>query len=291
MLQVLLNSLIVGSIYSLIALGFNFIYGPTKFFNLAHGAVILIGGFSFLEMVNRLDMDPILAFILALLISGLAGLLMEKIVYLPLRKRGVSNIVLLVSSLGLLTILQPLLALLFGRRFRTFPEYDVFSKVFHFGGGTITSFQIILIAVSIVVTLVLAYVLRKTTFGKSVRAISDDIEVATIMGIHTNKVIAIVFFIGSVIAGLAGMMIGFDTGFGPSMGLVLLLKGIIAAIIGGFGNIYGGILGAYMLAIFENLAAWQFSGEWRDTTAFILLIIFLIFRPYGLFNVKQNQKF
>jgi len=130
----------------------------------------------------------------------------------------------------------------------------------------------------------LILLLYKTKFGKAVRAINDDEEVAKIVGINTNKIIGYVFFIGSAIAGLAGILVGFDTGIEPTMGLNLLIKCVIASIVGGVGNIYGGVLGAFLLGFVENFGIWKISGEWKDAIAFGLLILFLIFRPRGIMN-------
>ena len=287
--QILVNSLVVGSVYSLITIGFNFIYGPTKFFNLAHGVVVLSGGYFFLFLTRTWTLDPFAAFFIAILAAGLLGYALDRLVYCPLRRRDASARVLLVASLGLFTLLQSLIAVTFGRQFETFPEYTLTAKIFVWGGVTITSFQLILVGLSLIVGLGMAWFLYKTAFGRVVRAVSSDLQVAKIMGVNTDRTIGVVFFIGSVIAGVAGIMVGFDTGLGPAIGLSLLLKGIIASIIGGFGNIYGGIIGAYLLALIENLAVWQFSGQWRDIAAFALLIVFLIVRPYGLFTSKQDR--
>ena len=119
-------------------------------------------------------------------------------------------------------------------------------------------------------------------FGRAVRAVGDDEDVSKIVGINTDKVIGKVFLIGSAIAGLAGILIGFDTGIEPTMGMSLLLKGVIACIIGGIGNIYGGVLGAFFLGFVENFGIWHISGEWKDAIAFTVLILFLLFRPQGI---------
>ena len=148
----------------------------------------------------------------------------------------------------------------------------------------ITQTQLIIILVTVLILAGLVLLLYKTQFGKAVRAISDDEEVARIVGINTNKIIGCVFFIGSALAGLAGILVGFDTGIEPTMGLGLLLKGVIASIIGGVGDIYGGVLGAFLLGFVENFGIWKISGEWKDAIAFTLLIVFLIFRPRGIMN-------
>ncbi len=128
----------------------------------------------------------------------------------------------------------------------------------------------------------LVLLFKFTIFGKAIKAISDDEEVARIIGINTNKIIGYVFFIGSAIAGLSGILMGFDTGIEPTMGMSLLLKGVIASIIGGVGNIYGGVLGAFLLGFVENFGIWKISGEWKDAIAFAILILFLLFRPQGI---------
>ena len=128
--------------------------------------------------------------------------------------------------------------------------------------------------------------LRKTSFGKAVRAIGDDEEVSKVVGINTTVVIAIVFFIGAMYASLAGILIGHDTAIQPRMGLLLLLKGWIASVIGGIGNLYGAIVGGFVLGMIEQFGIWDLAGEWKDAISFILLILFLAFWPKGLIPRK-----
>ncbi len=193
---------------------------------------------------------------------------------------------MLIASLGVFTALQAVIAIFFTSQFQTLPS-DLFGKgVFHIGGGVVTSVQIAIFVLALVIMSTLAWFLYKTMFGKAIRAISDDEEVARIVGIDTEKVIGRVFFIGSAIAGLAGILVGFDTGITPTMGFSLLLKGVIAAIVGGVGNVFGGVAGALLLGTVENFGIWYISGEWKDAIAFTLLTIFLIFRPQGIFNRK-----
>ena len=155
-------------------------------------------------------------------------------------------------------------------------------RIFNIFGGSITQTQSVILISAIAVFAILVLLLKYTVFGKAVRAISDDEEVAKIVGINTDKIIGRVFFIGSAIAGLAGILVGFDTGIEPTMGLPLLLKGVITAIVGGIGNIYGGVLGAFLLGFLENFGIWKISGEWKDAIAFALLILFLLFKPQGI---------
>lgn len=282
--QLILNSIIAGAIYALIALGFNFIYSATKFFNLTHGVMATIGGYSIFYFIKTLGLNIYFSIVFSVALVGIIGYGLDKFIYLPLRKRKVSNMVLLVASLGAMTALQAVVAILFTSRFKTFSQNIDTQKLFEVFGGVITQTQLIIILTTLLVVIGLVLLLYKTQFGKAVRAISDDEEVARIVGINTNKIIGYVFFIGSALAGLAGILVGFDTGIEPTMGLNLLLKGVIASIVGGIGNIYGGVLGAFLLGFVENFGIWQISGEWKNAIAFALLILFLIFRPRGIMN-------
>ncbi len=282
--QLIFNSIIAGAVYALIALGFNLIYGATKFLNLAHGVMTAIGGYTVFYFTKTLDWNIYLAVIIGILFAGLIGFSLDKFVYFPLRKRKASNMVLLVASFGAFTAIQAIIAILFNSRFQTLSQNTSAQKSFEIFGGVITQTQLIILASAALIMTGLVLLLHKTRFGKAIKAISDDEEVAKIVGINTNKIIGYVFFIGSAIAGFAGILVGFDTGIEPTMGLDLLFKGVIASIVGGIGNLYGGVLGAFLLGFVENFGIWKISGDWKDAIAFALLIVFLIFRPRGIMN-------
>lgn len=279
--QLILNSIIAGAIYTIIALGFNLIYGTVKFFDLGYGALIAVGGYTTFLFYKKLGLDLYVAILLGILLSGTVGYLLHKFIYSKLRRRKASNMVMLVASLGVLTMLQAVLAMGFTSQFQTLSLGGV-SGVVDIFGAVITRVQLLILVCGLLITATLAVVLKKTMFGKAVLAVSDDEEVSKIVGINTEKIVGVVFFLGSAIAGLAGIFIGFDTGIEPTMGMHLLLKGVIASIIGGIGNIYGGIIGAFLLGFIENFGIWKISGEWKDAIAFGLLIIFLLFRPSGI---------
>lgn len=280
--QLVLNSIIAGAIYTLIALGFNLIFSTAKFFDLGYGALTAVGGYSVFYLSKSLGLSLFPSIVLGVVISGLIGVLIYKLVYAPLRNRKASGMVMLVAALGVLTALQAIIAILFTSQFQTLSHNVGAQRIFEIFGGVITQIQVIILVSGLLIMAGLVWMLNRTKFGKAVKAIGDDEEVAKIVGINTNKIIAYVFFIGSAIAGLAGILIGFDTGIEPIMGLNLLLKGVIAAIIGGIGNIYGSVLGAFLLGFVENFGIWKISGEWKDAIAFVVLIIFLLFRPQGL---------
>ena len=281
--QLVLNSIIAGAVYTMIALGFNLIYSTAKFFDLGYGVLTAVGGYAVFFLTRSLGLNIYLSIVLGLILAGLIGFVVEKLVYRPLRKRKASSMVLLVAALGVFTAIQAFIAILFSSQFQTLSSVGS-SKTYDIFGGIITETQLIILIAGFVVMGGLALFLNKTIFGKAIKAVSDDEEVSKIVGINTEKIIGVVFFIGSAIAGLAGILVGFDTGIEPTMGMSLLLKGVIASIIGGIGNIYGGVIGAFLLGFVENFGIWQISGEWKDAIAFGLLIIFLVFRPQGIFK-------
>lgn len=280
--QIALNAVVAGAVYSLIALGFNLIYGTTRFFDLGYGALTAVGGYSVFLFYKTLGLDLTVSIVLGILIASILGFCIDRVIYRRLRARKASSTVLLIASLGVLTIVQAIIAILFSSQFQTLLRDTGQQQVYSIFGGVVTQTQVLIFIVGFLIMTILGLVLKYSLFGKAVRAVSDDGEVASIVGINSEKIIGRIFLIGSAIAGIAGIAVGFDTGIEPTMGLNLLLKGAIAAIIGGIGNVYGGILGAFFLAAIENVAAWQFSGEWKDAIAFSVLIVFLLFRPQGI---------
>jgi branched-chain amino acid transport system permease protein len=284
--QLIVNSIIAGAIYAMVALGFNLIYGTAKFFDLGYGAIAAIGGYTVFYFYKGLGLDLYVSVLLGILVAGCIGTLVYRLVYSPLRARKSSGMVLLVAALGVMTAIQSIIAILFTSQFQTLSRSAGSESVYNIFGGMITQTQIIILVLGVAIMTAIALIFRYTLFGKAIKAVGDDEEVSKIVGINTNKVVGWVFFVGSAIAGLAGILVGFDTGIEPTIGLSLLLKGVIASIIGGIGNVYGGVLGAFLLGFVENFGIWKISGEWKDAIAFGVLIIFLLFRPHGILGKK-----
>lgn len=280
--QLVANSVIAGATYVLITLGFNLVYGATKFINMAHGAVAAAGGYAVFFLVRMHGMGALTSVAAGVLLAGLVGWALDRVVFRPLRRRKASNLTLFLASLGVFTVLQAVIAMLFTSQFQTLPLAPWMSRVHEVFGATITGTQLAIIAAGLIAFAGLHLALTKTRFGKAVRAVSDDEEVAKIVGINTDRVIGRVFFIGSSLAGLAGILIGFDTGLQPTMGLLVFLEGAISSIIGGIGNLYGGVLGSFLLGFVENFGIWKIASEWKPAITFALLILFLIFRPKGI---------
>lgn len=280
--QLIANSLIAGGLYAILALGFNLIYGTVKFFDLGYGVMATVGSYGAFFFLQKFGLPLYAAGPIGVFTAGVVGFLVYLLVYKKLRARKASNAVLLVASLGVFTALQAVIAILFTSQFQTLAAGP--AAVFEIGGAALTGIQLVIITLSFLLSALVALFLKTTLFGKTVRAVGDDEEVSKIVGVNTNKVIGVVFFIGSAIAGLAGVLFGLDTGLEPTMGLSLLLKAVIASIIGGVGTIYGALAGGFLLGFVENFGIWKISGEWKDTVAFAVLILFLLFRPKGIFK-------
>lgn len=282
--QLIVNSIIAGSVYALMAIGFNLIFGATRFFNLTHGIFSVFGAYTVFFAQRWLHWPGYIGIPLGLLVAGASGVLLDRTLFFPLRRRRATTMVLLVASLGTFTALQALFAIVFSSQFQQLAPPTATPDLFHIGSAIFTPTQLYLFLSTLVVGGALFFALRYTRFGKAVRAVSDDGEVAQMVGIDTDQIIRRLFFLGAIIAGLAGIFIGYDIGIHPTMGFQLLLKGIIAAIIGGLGLLPGGIVGGFLLGFAENFGNWKIAGEWKDAIAFFILLLFLWFRPRGLFR-------
>jgi branched-chain amino acid transport system permease protein len=222
-----------------------------------------------------------LSWVVSCLLAGMVGLALYRGLYVQIIRRTRSRLIMLVASLGVLLALTALTVIVFDSAPRPLPE--VFgSTPWEIGGATIKGFNVFSIGVTVAAFAALLLLLKQTAFGKSVRAIGDDEEVAKVVGVNTTVVIAIVFFLGAVFAALAGVMNGHDTAIQPRMGLLMLLKGWIASVVGGIGNLYGAIVGGFALGMIEQFGIWHLAGEWKDVVSFVVLILFLSFWPSGL---------
>ena len=280
--QIITNGIISGAEYGLIALGFSFIYSTAKFFDLSYGGVVALGGYFTFLFYRIAGIPLVFSIVLSILSCGVFGLFLYKIIYKPLRKRKASKLVYLVASLGLLTVIQALISIIFTSQFHTIILNNW--KPLTIMSVTITPVQLTGVCILILLVAVMTLFLKYTRIGKAIRAVADDEEVSSIVGINTEKIMSIVFFIGSMLGAIGGIIVSLDTGIEPDMGFSLLLKGVIAAIIGGVGDIYGALVGGIMLGLIENIGIWHLAAEWKDIISFTVLIIFLIYRPQGIFK-------
>jgi len=286
--QLIFNGIIAGSIYALIAIGFTIIYRTVKFFHFAHGVVYTAGAYFAYTLIIFLHLNFILSFFLSIVLAAILGIAIDRFVYHPLRKQNASNLIFLLASFGVFIFLQNLIQLIYGAQILTIRTGPV-KEGHHFLGAVITDIQILILMVSIILMILLWLFIQKTKLGKAMRAVSDDPIAANIVGINPEKIILTSFAIGSALAGAAGILISFETNIEPSMGFSALLKGIIASIIGGIGSIPGAVLGGFFLGLAENLGIWKISAGWKDCIAFVILIIFLLIRPWGFLGTKTEK--
>lgn len=215
------------------------------------------------------------------LLAGTVGLALYRGLYVYMRQRARSPLIMLVASLGILLAISAFIVIVFQSTARPLP--DPFGVIpWTVGGANIKPFNVFTIGVAVAGFAGLWLLLQKTSFGRAARAIGDDEEVSKVVGINTTVIIAIVFFIGAAFAALAGILSGHDTSIQPRMGLLLLLKGWVASVVGGIGNLYGAIVGGFALGMIEQFGIWDLAGEWKDAISFIVLILFLSFWPNGL---------
>ena len=240
-----------------------------------------IGAYSALLVADAPGSRLYLSWAVSCLLAGVVGLALYRGLYMHMISRARSPLIMLVASLGILLALTAATTIVFQAAPRPLPE-AFGSDPWVIGGATIKGFNVFTIGVAVVGFAGLLLLLKRSSFGKAVRAIGDDEEVAKVVGINTTAVIAVVFFIGAVYAALAGVLSGHDTAIQPRMGLLLLLKGWIASVVGGLGNLYGAIVGGFALGMVEQFGIWDLAGEWRDVVSFGVLILFLSFWPKGL---------
>ena len=288
-LQIALNGIIAGTIYALIALGFTLIYRTVKFFHFAHGVVYAVGAYLAYSLFTLLNVNLIISFFLSIILVGLLGVGIDRIVYFPLRKHKAPNLIYLIASFGVFIFIQNLIQLIFGAQILTLRSGPI-KEGHHILGTVITDIQILIISMSLALFFLCWIFIQKTKLGKAIRAVADDPTGARVVGINSEKVIMAVFAIGSVLAGAAGILISLETNIDPTMGFNAILKGIIASIVGGIGSIPGALFGGLFIGLAENLGIWKIQAVWKDTIAFAILIIFLLIKPSGIMGTKTDKE-
>jgi branched-chain amino acid transport system permease protein len=281
--QLVLNGVIAGSIYALVALGFVLIYSTTRFFHFAHGIVFTAGAYFSFLLVALLKMPLPIAVPIALVACALLGGLLDIAIYHPLRRRNASSLVLLLVSLGIYIVLQNVISMTFGDDAKRIAGNQVQEGIALLG-GRITKVQLLTAGVGIVLVAVVSVVLRLTRLGIVTRAVANDNDLAVLRGINNDNVILGLFAIGSFLAGTAGILSAFDVGMVPTMGMRALMMAIVAVVIGGVDNPLGAAFGALLLGLAQQLGVWKLGSEWQDAIAFVILTGFLIMRPQGLWG-------
>ncbi|HBG02618.1 MAG TPA: branched-chain amino acid ABC transporter permease [Firmicutes bacterium] len=288
LLQQMINGLALGSIYSLIALGYTMVYGIIKLINFAHGDIYMLGAyFGFYALTaGGLSLGP--ALILSMGLAAIVGVVLERICYRPLRTSP--RITALITAIGASLFIQSVSQLGFGASFKPFPQAIPFRRI-ALGPVFVTNRQLIMFGVAIVLMIALHLIVQYSRIGKAMRAVSMDKEAAMLMGINVDRVISVTFALGSALAAAGGILVGmYYNRIDPYMGVMPGIKGFTAAVLGGIGIIPGAVIGGFVMGIAENLVVALGSSTFRDAVAFAILILVLLLKPSGLMGKRQREK-
>jgi branched-chain amino acid transport system permease protein len=294
----IINGLTIGGIYALIALGYTLVYGILFMINFAHGEIFMFGSFGGFAALTYFvnsgfsDTHPglsiVAAFLAAMVISAILGALLERIAYRPLR--NAPRLAPLISAIGASIFLQNVMMLIIKARMQVYP--DIIQEEFlEFGWFSISYFQLFIIFGSVLLMVGLYLFIQKTKTGKAMRAVAEDRDAASLMGIDVNRIILITFVIGSALAAAAGVMVGiYYTQINHMMGFIPGIKAFTAAVLGGIGNVPGAMLGGYFLGLAEAFGVLFMPAEYKDVIAFGLLVLVLIFRPSGILGEVVSER-
>lgn len=290
-MQHLANAISLGSLYALIAIGYTMVYGILRLINFAHGDLIMVAAYAGFYGIMLFTVPWWVAFPLAVIVTTLMGVVIEKAAYKPIRSSP--RISILISAIGVSFLLENLAIVVFSGRPKAFPQPEVFTKMLEIGPVYIMSLSFIIPVVTIILLIALNYLVNKTTAGMAMRAVAKDFETSSLMGVEINKIVSYTFALGSALAAVGGIMWALKfPQIQPLMGIFPGLKCFIAAVVGGIGSITGATIGGFLLGIIEiMLVAFlpDLSG-YRDAFAFVLLILILIFRPTGIVGEKITEK-
>ncbi len=284
LLQSILNGILAGCIYALFAMGLTLIYGVLNFVNFAHGELIMWGAyFLYLLMEKPIGLPLSVALVPALFLTAGLGLMMDRYVFKPLRTAN--RLTLLIAALGLSFLLRNGAQFFWGAELRTY-GFEI-KRGFGIFGISITLNQIAIIITSMICIVLLYFLFHRSRLGKAMRAVSDNLELARVVGIDSKRAIQFAWMISSVLAGVGGILIAIDTNLQPGMGLINLVKAFAATLLGGVGNLWGALLGGIIIGLAENLGVLVISPGYKDAIAFGIMVLMLLIRPSAVFRSQE----
>ncbi|MFQ5829473.1 MAG: branched-chain amino acid ABC transporter permease [Candidatus Methylomirabilia bacterium] len=289
--QQLLNGIMLGGTYALLALGYTLIFGILRVLHIAHGEVFMVGALVGLNLVLLAGVNIYVALLGGLVGAAVVGVVVEQVSIRPLYTEGRSlpHLAPLLSTLGAGLILQDLAVKYYGGRQVRFPE-TVEILTYHIGSVVVTSVQLVIIATSLILMVALNLFLRSNFMGKAMRAVAENARTASLLGVDVNRVILLTFAIASALAGAAGVLVGLAYGaISPFMGVEIGLKGFAIIVIGGMGSIVGAMVGGLAIGLVEVLSVGYLASSYRDAFAFGFMVLILLLRPQGLFGVKSYE--
>lgn len=287
--QLIANGIIAGAITALVTAGFALIYATNKFVHLAHGVLVIAGGYLFYSFTSVFGMSVAVAAFCTVVGTALLGLICFYGVYYPLRRRNASRTILLIASIGLMILIENILFMIFGPGV-TSVDFIMAQSGQDIWGASVTTLQMVMVGISLVLVAGLGVFIKFSHAGTVLRAVADNPELAEITGIHSLRAQALSFGIGSALGGVAGILIILEQNVSPTMGTNLVIRAFTSAVIGGLGSLPGAIMGSYLLGLIENIGIWFLPSSYKDAIAFVLLLIFLLFRPQGLFGINKGTR-
>ncbi|AMF84914.1 branched-chain amino acid ABC transporter permease [Streptococcus mutans] len=288
MLQQLINGLILGSVYALLALGYTMVYGIIKLINFAHGDIYMMGAFIGYFLITKYHMNFFVALVLTMVLTAILGVVIEFLAYRPLRNS--TRIAALITAIGVSFFLEYSMVRLVGANKHAFPQTLATVK-YTLGPVSVTNVQLIILGVSIFLMLALQFIVQKTKMGKAMRAVSVDSDAAQLMGINVNSTISFTFALGSALAGAGGVLIGlYYNSVDPLMGMVPGIKAFVAAVLGGIGIIPGAAVGGFMIGLLETFSVSIGLASYKDAVVYAVLIIILLVRPAGILGKNVKEK-
>jgi branched-chain amino acid transport system permease protein len=286
--QQLVNGLMLGSTYSLIAIGYTLIFGVLHLVHLAHGEVFMVGAFVGLLAVKYTGGGGATAIAAAILAAALVGVLIEVLAIRPIRRRKGHALAPMISTIGVGIVLQEVVTRLFGAEQVGFP-HRMEAAAFQIGPVTVSSVQLLILGVSLVLMVSLHLFVTRTTMGMAMRATAESMLISHTLGIRTDRIILLTFAIASGLGGAAGVLVGMSfNAISPYMGVDMGIKGLAAMLLGGLGNIYGAMLGGLIIGIVEVISVAYLASSYRDAFAFVIIIGVLLFRPTGIFGNRYH---
>jgi len=289
--QQIINGISLGSLYGLVAIGYTMVYGILRLINFAHGDLLMFAAYTAIYLIGIFALPWYISFPLALVITGLMGIVLDRCAYRPLR--DAPRISLLISAIGASFLLENLAIVIIGGIPKGVPRPTMFDHVITIMGVRVQVFTLYTPVITIVLLLGLLYIIYRTKVGKAMRAASKDFEATRLMGINLDQVIAITFFLGSFLAAAGGIMWAMKyPQVNPFMGVFPGLKAFIAAVLGGIGNIVGAVIGGFLLGLGEIMIVALFPelSQYKDAFAFVILILVLLFRPTGIMGEPMIDK-
>ena len=283
-----LNGLQLGSIYALVALGYTMVYGIILLLNFAHGDIIMFGSYVAWIALVQLGLNPAIAVLLAIFGCVVLGVLIDKVAYAPLREAP--RLSILITAIGVSYLLENGVQLLLGADAKVIPSIIDLGTVQVFG-STLSGTALLTVAVTIVATVVLTVLVQKTRLGKAMRAVSEDMGAARLMGVNVNSTISFTFAVGSALAGIAAILYSMAyQQVSPTMGVMLGTKAFVAAVLGGIGSIPGAVIGGLIVGFSEVFVAAFGLSVWQDAVVFLLVILVLVVKPTGLLGRPVTEK-